>query len=110
MVAVMDGFNEPRGKASKIAEQLAGVAYQGDRAACNCEPPAKPEDIAPFVKYYRKQYPDLDLPTSAEALESHWHKFNEHRAAQKRAAAGPVITGDFKPADPHDYLTFGAPA
>lgn len=110
MVAVMKEFNEPRGKASKIAEQLAGVAYQGDRAACNCDPPAKPEDIAPFIKHYRKEYPDLDLPTSAEALESHWHKFQCAKEARARAATGPVITTQFKAPDPNDYIRLGASA
>jgi hypothetical protein len=117
VAAVIKEFGEPGGKASKIAEQLAGVAYQGERKDCNCNPPATPEEIAPFIKWYRGEYPGLDLPTSAEALESQWHKFNTFKTKQQHAAAF-TPTLDYEPAepDPHDYLRIpvyeplGAPA
>lgn len=110
VAAVIREFKEPNGPAAKIAEQLAGVAYKGERAACNCAPPATPEDVALFVRHYRKEYPDLDLPTSAESLARHWHKYNEFKAAQTRAAAGPLITGNFKAPDPNDFIRLGASA
>jgi hypothetical protein len=102
---VIKHFDEPPGKASKIAEQLAGVAPQGERAACNCNPPAEPEDVEPFIKFYRAAYPGLDLPTSAEALESKWHKYCEHKAAQQRTSTfTPQL--DYEPAvpNPNDFI------
>lgn len=82
VVAVITHFQEPRGKAAMLAEQLAGCAPNWEeRGKHNCSPSATPADIAPFVAWYRADHPDLDLPTGAEALSSWWHKFNLERKA-----------------------------
>lgn len=76
-------FDIPRGVGAKLAEQLAGVAAIGERAAHNCEPAAQVGDVTAFVKWFRREHDGIDLPTSAEALALWWHRY--HAAAVKRA-------------------------
>ena len=74
LVEVRDAFHEPMGKATKIAEQLLGIAPKGERAMHNCQPPAQLGEAKDYAEWYAMQT-DCDLATSAEALESWWHKF-----------------------------------
>jgi hypothetical protein len=91
---VIKEFGEPGGRAAKIAEQLAGVADKGERAELNCDPPARPEDIPLLIKHYRSEYPNIDLPTSAEALYRHWHKYCASKIARPPAQPLHVITSN----------------
>jgi len=79
--AVIAHMKEPRGTAVKIAEQLAGVAVGGVRGEHNCDPPAHPEEIEPFVRWYKADHADADLPTSADTLDRWWYRFVQDRKA-----------------------------
>jgi predicted transcriptional regulator len=91
---VIDAFTEHWRIAPAQAATLKAVVLgkSSKYSAANFDPPAAPDELCAFVKWYGRKFPNISLPTSPEKLQSHFYAFRKSSAARGRETRWNPVT------------------
>jgi hypothetical protein len=81
----------------QIRTMMLGTARKGEWADANFEPPAMPEEIIMFGRWWDTHHRDLTIPTKPEKIQRYFYEF---RAKRERYQAAQIIPMPTEKAEP----------